>query len=179
MRPPVKKMNFVKDRLCVVIIAGAAVAAISLYLFLYRPLIKKLRVSSGECAVLEQQVRLLREKAPFLKNIEDKKKLVTEEDISIVIDEITRKGKINKIDFISIISGKTEEIKDGIYAYKRLLLEMETLSSYISLGRFLGALEKLERGVVTVNSFNIAQDKNAPDKIKAKLMLDIYFLAGK
>lgn len=172
-------MNLTKEKLGAIIISGGAIAFICLYFFLYRPLIKKLRVSSGECAVLEQQVRLLREKAPFLKNIEDKKKLVTEEDISIVIDEVTRKGKTNKIEFISIVSGKTEEVKDGIYAYKRLLLEMETLSSYISLGRFLGALEKLERGVVTVNSFNIAQDKNAPDKIRAKLMLDIYFLAGK
>lgn len=172
-------MNLTRERLGMLIISGGVIAFICLYLFLYRPLIKKLRVSSGECAVLEQQVRLMREKAPFLKNIEDKKKLVTEEDISIVIDEVTRKGKTNKIDFISITSGKTEEVKDGIYAYKRLLLEMETLSSYISLGRFLGALEKLERGVVTVNSFNITQDKNAPDKIRAKLMLDIYFLSGK
>lgn len=172
-------MNLPKEKLGVIIISGGVIIFICLYLFLYQPLINKLSVSSRECAVWEKQVRQTRDDVSFLKNIEDKKKLVTEEDLPVIIDELTRKGKTNRIDFISIVPGKTEEIKNGNYTYQRSILEMEAVSSYMSLGIFLGGLEKLEKGVVTLDSFNIVKNKNGPDKLSAKLVLNIYLLAEK
>ncbi|MDP3731699.1 MAG: type 4a pilus biogenesis protein PilO [Candidatus Omnitrophota bacterium] len=170
-------MELTKGRLNIVISAGLAIIALGLYLFLYSPLISKLRKARLECKRLETEVLQAREAIDYLRTRAQKGKLITEEDVSWAIDELTKKGRAERINFVSMTPKQTEEPRQGL-SYKILPIEIEMESTYEDLGIFLGSLDELESCVVTVRNFNIAPTDEGVTKMKTKLVLNMH-LSGK
>jgi len=166
-------MELTKERLIIVISAGLAIIALGLYLFLYSPLINKLRKAHSECKRLETEVLQAREATDSLRIKTPKGKLITEEDVSWAIDELTKKGKLARVNFISITPKQTEKPQQTLF-YKILPIEIEMESTYDDLGIFLGSLDELENCVVTVRNFNITSTEEGAKKLKTKLMLNLY-----
>lgn len=166
-------MELTKERLIIVISAGLAIIALGLYLFLYSPLINKLRKAHLECKRLETEVLWVRETADSLKIKTTKDRLMTEENISQAIDELTKKGRSEGINFISITPKQTEKPQQAL-SYKILPIEIEMESTYEDLGIFLGSLDELENCVVTVRNFNITSTNEGALKLKTKLVLNLY-----
>jgi Tfp pilus assembly protein PilO len=173
----ISKMELTKGRLIIVISTGLAIIALGLYLFLYSPLINKLRRAHSECRRLETEVLKAREAIASLRTKAPKGKLITEEDVSWAIEDLTKNGKLAKVNFISITPKQTEEAKQST-AYKILPIEIEMESAYEDLGIFLGLLDELESCIVTVINFNITPAEKGATKVKTKMVVNMY-LSGK
>ena len=160
-------MEFTKEKLISIVAATTAVIILGLYLFLYNPLIGKLKVAYLECENIEAEVLQARNSTA----IGAKKGPIAEEDIALAIGELTREGRLKGIDFISMTSkkiGKKEML------YKILPIELETESTYKEFGVLLGLLGDLEKSLITVRSFNMKSYKEAPAKLKTKLVVNMY-----
>jgi len=164
-------MEFTKEKLISIVAATTVAIILGLYLFLYNPLIGKLKVAYLECENIEAEVLQARNSTAFLKTIGAKKGPIAEEDIALAIGELTREGRLKGIDFISMTSkkiGKKEML------YKILPIEIETESTYKEFGVLLGLLGDLEKSLITVKSFNMKSYKEAPAKLKTKLVVNMY-----
>ena len=165
-------MELTRKRLIGIIAGAAAIIVLGLYLFLYRPLIARLMTARLNCKTAEAEVLQVRAVVASLKTADIKKGLITEKDISIAIDELTSQGKSKRINFTSITPKKIEKAKDP--RYKILPVEMGMESTYKDLGIFLGSLDELEESLVEVRHFKITPHKEDPEKLKTKLVVDIY-----
>ena len=163
------KIEFPKERWVLLIAGLAAVGTLALYLFLYRPLLRELNVQASACRELEANLAHARQLAARLKTGGEERSFTKEEEVSLAIDELTRQGKLKGINFISITPKSMEKSKDG--RFQILPIEVETESSYETLGRFLGSLEDLKTSLVTVASFNVTAEGEDPSRLRAKLTL--------
>jgi len=166
-------MELTKQRLILVISVGLVIIALGFYLSLYSPLINKLRKAHLECRRLETEVLQAREAIDSLRLKAPKGKLITEEDVSRAIDDLTKKGRLARVNFISITPKQTEEPEQGL-SYKILPIEIEMESTYEDLGIFLGLLDELENCLVTVKNFNITFTEKGALKLKTKLVVNVY-----
>ncbi len=166
-------MEITKDKLIKIILSAVAIIIIGVYLFLYRPLINKLKIHHLQCGTIESEVNQAQETIAAL-NKKDKKTIPNEADVSVAIDELTREAKSKGI---NLISTTPKQIKENEAHYKILPIELEVGSTYEDLGVFLGSLDKIEKSVVTIESFNIITERVGTPNLKTKLIIDMY-LAG-
>lgn len=166
-------MELTKERLNIIISSGLAIIALGLYLFLYGPLMNKLRRAHSECKRLETEVLRAREAIGSLRTKAPKGKLIAEEDVSWAIDDLTQNGKLAKVNFISITPKQAEEAKPPP-AYKILPIEIEIESTYEDLGIFLGLLDELESCIATVINFNVTPAEKGATKVKTRMAVNIY-----
>lgn len=164
-------MELTRQRLIMIIAAAIAIIAIGLYIFLYGPLIRRLRVMHIECKTIEADALQTRNRIAAVKTIDIKKGLIKEEEISLAINELTKQGKLEGINFVSMAPKEIEKREDA--PYNILPIEMEIESTYEHLGIFLGSLDELERCLVAVRSFNVVPDKEEPAKLKTKLTVNM------
>ena len=164
-------MELTKERLIIIIAGVLIILFLGLYIFLYNPLINKLRSEGGECNRIETELLQARKAIDSLEAIDKKKMLIAEKDIPLAMEELTTQGKLKGINFVSMTPGQIEEPKT---AYKILPIEMEIESTYKSLGIFLGLLGDLEKSLVTVGSFGIKADGKTSPKRKTKLVVNMY-----
>ncbi|MBU0878780.1 MAG: type 4a pilus biogenesis protein PilO [Candidatus Omnitrophica bacterium] len=158
----------------VVIIVGAVIVIVGLglYLFLYHPLARKLKTVRAECKVAEEEICQAQEAMSFLKVTDIRRGPVAPGETSLAINELTRQGKLNGINFLSITPKAVEKCE---WATCEILpIEMEIESSFGDLGIFLGSVDDLEKSLVTVNEFYIIPESRDARKLKTKLVLDIY-----
>lgn len=167
-------MEITKDKLIKIIAGAVAIVAIGTYLFLYQPLISKLKKQYLECKTIESEANQAQDAIAALKK-RDKKTILNEADVSIAIDELTRLAKSKGV---NIISTTPKQIKEKEASHKILPIEMEIESTYEDLGIFLGSLDRLEKCVVTIESLNIVPEKAGALNLKTKLVIDMYLASG-
>ncbi len=165
-------MELTKERLITIVSAAGVIIVLGLYLFLYQPLINKLRRAHLECKKIEAEVLRAHEAISSLKTTPIEKKLIGEEDASLAIDELTRQGKLQGINFISITP---KQIERQLAPYKILPIEIETESSYENLGIFLGKLDDLKTSLVKVGKFDTTPNELNPKTLITKLSVSMYF----
>ncbi len=98
--------------------------------------------------------------------------LIQENEISSLLDEITRKGKIRGINFVSIVPRAAEKPEGSLL--RVLPLELEIKSSYKSVGIFLGQLQNVENGFLRLKNLQIEPDGSNPAHVSARVTLDVY-----
>ncbi|MBU4590248.1 MAG: type 4a pilus biogenesis protein PilO [Candidatus Omnitrophica bacterium] len=169
-------MELTKERLTVVIAGAIAVVLVGVYAFLYRPAINKCRQAGRECRAVDAEVLQAREAISLLGQVVTKRALISERDISTAIDELTKEGRSNGVNFTSI---RPSKIKDsGDPGYKILPIDMELESSYKELAVFLGSLEALEKSLVTVEDISVESDREISAKLDTRLTVNMY-LSGR
>ena len=167
------KIGLTKQRLVIIVSAAVTIALLGIYLILFRPLINKLKLLHLECRGLETSVLQSRDAISSLKLKELKKELVSEADVSLAIEELTKEGKVKGINFISLTPRQIERQQES---YKVLPIEMELEAPYAILSDFLGKLDDLNRSLVLIRKFNIVLNKINPKMLTARLSLDMYLL---
>ncbi len=156
----------------IIIFVGIAIIGFILYLILYMPLVRQLKVKSNETKAQEAELLKARNIVTSMKTTGSKAQLVTEDNLSIAIDELTKRGKLHNINFVSVKLG--ELIRETVYAI--LPIEMVLESGYLELGGFLGSLDELQKSVVKVNEFEVLPQASEPSKLNTRLMLNMYIL---
>lgn len=164
-----------KKQWVAILAAMSLAAALALYLGLYAPLWKKLRLQGEETRALETEVAFARSQIAALKHQGQSRSLIREAEVSLAIEELTRRGKSEEINFTSIRQRPVEKTQ-GV-PYHVLPLAIETESTYEALGSFLGSLDELESSLVTVRSFSIMAKPEKTSKLKASLTLALYLVA--
>lgn len=167
-------MELTRERFAVVIASGVLLVSSGLYLFLYGPLMNQLRKKTLEAKTIEAEVFQTRAGIESFKAADIKKTFVTEQEISLAIDELTRQGKAQGMNFVFVSSTPKAIEKPPDSLYRILPVEMETESSYESLGQFLGSLDDLEKYLVTVRSFSVISDKDEPSRVSTQLTVNLY-----
>jgi len=167
------KIELTRQQLVVIVSVAVAVASLGIYLILFRPLINKLKLLHLECNGLETSVLQARDAISFLKLKELKKEFVSETNLPLAIEELTKEGKVKGINFISLTPKQIERQQES---YKILPIEMELEASYVILGAFLGRLDDLNKSLVRIRKFNIVSNKANPKISTVRLSLDMYIL---
>jgi Tfp pilus assembly protein PilO len=168
------------DKQKTVVIAGVSAAVLMLlaYLLLYQPLMSQLRGAYIEFRGYDKDIRGAYNVIAAAKKIDSKKvfiterALITEEDISVAIAELTGKKKLHDVNFVSITPGDIEKQSDP--RFKIMPVSIKTESTFEDIGMFLGLLDDLEDGVVTLRSFKITPNKNNPVKLESAIVLNLY-----
>ena len=159
----------------IVIATTIVVMAAGIYLIFYAPLIRELKIKRLDCKTVENEVLKCRN---IIKSAGQKKRvLITEEEVSQAIDELTRHGKMKGVNFVFMAPKETKEEKGA--QYKTLPVEMKIESAYEQLAIFLGSLDDLKKALVKVKSFDINPDKKDASKLITDLVADIYLSGHK
>ena len=160
------------------VMAGAVILAViaGAYLFLYRPLIKELKLKSSECRSIEGLLLEMRDTVRLAGKSTQERVLLGEKEASLAIDELTKHGKVMGVNFISITP--KEIIRSSDSQYKILPVEMTVEAPDQQFSLFLGLLDELKDSVITVESFDAAPEKEDPAKLKATVVIDMYFSAA-
>ena len=157
------------------IILGASILAaiIVAYLLFFNPLIRTLNIKRSESRSIEGQLLEMHDTIRLAGNGTEGRVLLAERDASLAIDELTKHGKSMGINFISITP--KEIIKSSDSQYKILPVEMVVEATDQQFSMFLGLLDALKKSVITVESFDVAPDKDNPAQVKATIIIDMYF----
>ena len=157
------------------IIIGAVIAAVicGAYFFLYNPLVREMKIKASECRSIEGQLLEMRETIKLAGKATEERVLLAEKDASLAIDELTKHGKTMGVNFISIMP--KEVIKSSDSQYKILPVEMVVEATDQQFAMFIGLLDLLKKSVITVESFDVSPEKEDQAKLKAVVVIDMYF----
>ena len=143
------------------------------YFFFYSPLVRGLNIKRSECRSVEGLLLEMRDTIKLAGKGTEERVLLAEKDASLAIDELTKHGKSMGVNFVSIMP--REIIKSSDSQYKILPVEMVVEATDQQFSLFLGLLDSLKKSVITVESFDVAPDKENPAKLKAAIVIDMYF----
>ena len=170
----ISKVELTRERLIIASAGATVFIALLFYLFLYNPLINRIKPVRLECASVENELAELRQAIAALETKEARQVTSSEEDVAFAIEELTRFGKSIGVNFISMTPGQLED-RDNLH--KVLPVELELGSTYKELGEFFALLEGLRESLVTVSSFTVVTDNKQPHRLKTKLIIDIHIAA--
>lgn len=165
-------IEFIKEKKMVIIVA-AVIAAIGIYTIVYAPILSKLSTKKKECLALEAALSDSRNViTEFLKKGAVKKELGEEKEVTFLVGEITRQGKEKGLSFISVAPKSI--VESDAMSHRVLPVEVIVESSYSELGEFLGSLDDLEKGVVTIAGFKIVPRTPSPSRLRSELLLHLH-----
>ena len=142
------------------------------YGFVYQPLASQINLKKKEWQQLEGDLSAARGFIFRKDDLGRKGHLLSRQEISLAIDEITKMGKRQKINFISISPQEIQNVSDA--SYRRLPIELELEAEYKDLGSFFGSLRELHESFVTVKDFKIAKHETVYSILHAKVTIELY-----
>lgn len=143
---------------------------ILIILFFYFPLTQKITKKHKELAGLGNQLKLVNDNLRIIQELKVNKRLIREEEASLVIDTITKQCASGSLELKSITQ-KEKNIKDG---YSVLPVYLEVEGEFQRIGLFLGFLREFEDALITVESFQARRADMPLPKIAGFVTLNIY-----
>jgi Tfp pilus assembly protein PilO len=165
-------MELPKGKLKIVLLVVVAILIFNIFVSL--PMYEKLKKQRLEMEDIQSQIREAKDTLAKLEaaEISYKMQIITEKNISAAIEELTKQGNRDGVDFVSIKPLPIEN--DGDSVYKIIPLHIEIESTYDKIGTFLGSLRNLKKSLVIVKSFDIKTKSNSPLNLKARMILNLY-----
>jgi len=139
-------------------------------MFLYFPLAGKITKKNKELSGLNVQLKSVNENLRIIQELKVNKRLIKEEDTSLVIDTISKQCRSHSLELKSITQ-KEKNIKDG-YSLLPVYLEME--GEFKQIGLFLSFLREFEGALITVENLQIKRADMPLPKIAGVVTLAIY-----
>lgn len=171
MKIKIGNIKLTRERL---IIAAVAIAIVGIvYFVIYKPATKESMAKRMECRSLESQVREEHSAIELAGKAAAERVLMTEKDSSLAIDELAKHGKLMGINFISM--KPKEMVKAQDTQYRILPVEMEVEATDEQLLSFIGSLDEFKKSIITIESFDVSPKKDDKSKLKAGIVIDIYF----
>jgi len=169
------KPNIEIDKRTIILISGIALAGIVFFLFI-KPLWSKVSDVSQEVKTLNSQLGSVREALKGRKNLNKDRHPLSRGEISVAMNEIMEVGASFNIDFFATSPQQIKKLKGSKYPVLPIRLEMK--STYENFGVFLGALENLNKSIVTVRQFNIDRQPILLPEIRVELVVEIHLKEG-
>jgi len=163
-----------KEQMTVVGVAALMVAGA--YLVLFRPVMHSLAVKSRAYNMVRSQMRDARAVIEATGRIGEERELLTERQVPVAIDELTKHGKAMKVSFQSI--RPRELIQDQNPRFKVLPVDLSIEATDKQMVAFMGSLDDLNKNLITVTGFDVVPDKDDPSQLKMALTVNLYFLSG-
>ncbi|MBI2166730.1 MAG: type 4a pilus biogenesis protein PilO [Candidatus Omnitrophica bacterium] len=148
---------------------SAVLGVLLFFLFVYAPLRGELKRQSVDCLKIEHETAQARSQAASFRSQEVKNRFISEAEVSVALDEWARQAKLYRVQFLSLTPGPPQ--KEEGENYRVLPVELVTESGYEGLGRFLGALDEIRKGIVTVGDFAVKSGQKDPARLEARLTL--------
>ena len=152
-----------------ILFISAGVVSI-IIVFLYFPLAGKITKKNKELSGLNVQLKSVNENLRIIQGLKVNKRLIKEEDTSLVIDTISKQCRSHSLELKSITQ-KEKNIKDG-YSLLPVYLEME--GEFKQIGLFLSFLREFEGALITVENLQIKRADMPLPKIAGVVTLAIY-----
>jgi Tfp pilus assembly protein PilO len=135
----------------------------------------RLEESGQRLEALKERIRNINEAFHEIEEKEERVKIIDVNEISSVIDEITRLGLEKNIDFVSIEASREPSKPKRAKKHERptMPIEIELKSAFKDLGHFLGALRQLKQASVYISAFNIEQDMAIAPLVKAHITAEV------
>jgi Tfp pilus assembly protein PilO len=168
-------INIRFDKKMIIMVAGVAIAIVAFVLMVV-PLFNKIHQMEDEAKALESEMASARQVIQSQGKFQQTGNLLTRQKISIAIDEITKMGAKQNINFLSISPQRIGTPQGSKYPV--LPIRMDLQSEYKDLGLFLGSLEGLKESIVTVKNFQVEVDQQVLPQIKIDLILEVYLQEG-
>ena len=165
-------MEMAKRKLIAVVSVSAAVLCLGIYLILFRPLRVKLGAARVQASAIENDLLKMRRAVEYLEKNPIRRAVITEEGISLAMDELTQEAKLKGINFISIIPA--QPVESELSGYNILPVTIEAESTYANFGIFLGALDEFKSSIVTVEGFSLYSYGEDPVNLRSRLTLNIH-----
>jgi Tfp pilus assembly protein PilO len=170
-KKPLAQLDFIKGKAVAITVVATSVIIVGLYIFVYRPLITKLKVAYSETKAVEAALRASRDSAASLSVPYLTKELAKKQDIPLIIEDLTQQGVSEGINFLSIVP---KEIEEKEASYKILPIEIEIESPFKILANYLGSLDDFEQSLIVVKSFVVRLTDKDKRKLDAKISLAVY-----
>lgn len=138
--------------------------------FLYFPLAGKIAKKNKEFSGLNVQLKSLNENLRIIQELKVNKRLIKEEEASLVIDTITKQCRSHSLELKSITQ-KEKNIKDG---YSLLPVYLEIEGEFKQIGLFLSFLREFEGALITVENIEIRRADLPLPKIAGVVTITIY-----
>ena len=164
------KINFEWSKKVTAVTAGAAAGLF--FIVLIMPLWSKAGRLLGEVKALESEMTVAREALDKSKKIKRGADFVSRNDVSRAIDEMARVGAELNINFLATNPQMIERPEGATHAI--LPIRMEIQSEYKDLGAFLGALEHLEKSLVTVRELSIRGEPAVLPRLTTEIIVEIH-----
>ena len=119
---------------------------------------------------MHAQLKSVNENLRIIQGLKVNKRLIKEEDTSLVIDTISKQCRSHSLELKSITQ-KEKNIKDG-YSLLPVYLEME--GEFKQIGLFLSFLREFEGALITVENLQIKRADMPLPKIAGVVTLAIY-----
>ncbi|MEI6863266.1 MAG: type 4a pilus biogenesis protein PilO [Candidatus Omnitrophota bacterium] len=166
-----------KEQLVIAISAAAVLCAFVLALIFYIPVMKKLGKNNTDCCLIEKEVREARALIAQAGKIYGDRILINEDEVGVAMDELAKHGKLMGVNFISMKPGEIREVPGA--KYKEISIEMQVESNDKQLSDFIGSLDELKKGVIKLDSFEIAPKAVDSTVLESKLVIDMYISGHK
>ncbi len=178
-----------KQKKIIILILGGFVLFTVLFFLVLGPLRKSVSSKKEqwkriEAQLMDNQAKLKLfskiDKASVEAELEElQKRLPSRSPVSAVLDELTKRGKELKIDFIAITPQPERAMAQASKAslkYSILPIEIRMRATCMSLCEYLGILENLESTFATVGEFNVRKDEKTFPKLDARVVVYTYIL---
>ena len=167
-----KKIN--KDQMNVILIFAMLAGAIIVGVLVLLPMTRSAHDLGSRTRLMDEEIALVNN---FIKSNDHslvRGKLITVNEASLALEEITALGNKHEIVFLSMVrQDNVKSTRKKTKVDNALSIELETRSTYQQLGLFLGGLNDLSQSIVLVDNFQITRDKPDLSKVKTKIHIKI------
>lgn len=141
----------------------------------YLPTLGKLKNRYMECRNCENDVSGSRSLIESTGKNLGEMTLMTEKDVPLAIEELTKHGKANGVSFVSMQPGEVTPDKSS--SYKILPIEINLEAGEKQIAAFLGTLDELKKSLIKVRAFDVTPEKEDRTRLRASITLEIYLSA--
>lgn len=178
-----KKIDMVKHRKTVILIIAGIIIFFILYFVVLAPTRKEIAGKNRKWRDLKIQLVAARNKMESFKvdkstveaKVEElRRRLPSKSPTSIILEELTKKGKQLNIEFVSIAPQQLQQDTVAGSECKVVPININMKATYRDLGEYLGLIENLESSFATVKEFQATKDESTFPKLKVNMRIYTY-----
>lgn len=180
-----KKIDMAKHRKTVILIISGIIIFFILYFVVLAPTRREIAGKNRKWRDLKVQLVTARNKmenfkvdkpAVEAKAEELRRRLPSKSPTSIILEELTKKGKQLNMEFVSIAPQQLQQDIVAGAECKVVPININMKATYRDLGEYLGLIENLESSFATVKEFQATKDENTFPKLKVNMRIYTYVL---
>ena len=180
-----KKIDMAKDRKIVIPIIAGIIIFLILFFVVLAPTRKEIAGKNKKWRELKTQLVAARNKLENFKvdkpTMEAKaeelrRRLPSKSPTSMILEELTKKGKQLNIEFVSIAPQQLQQDIVAESARKVVPININMKATYRDLGEYLGLIENLESSFATVKGFEATKDKRTFPKLTVNMRIYTYVI---
>ena len=156
-------------------VALGAAGIIIILMFINAWQVMRLEEGKQRLEALKHQIRTIDEAFQNIEEEEKRMRIVNANEISSVIDEITRLGVERNIDFVSIEASSQPSKNKRAKKQERptMPIDIQLKSGFKDMGHFLGALRNLKQASIYISAFKIERDMTIAPLVKAHITAEV------